>query len=384
MPQRAATPTHTAAIVDASHTPIPSHETHETHETRMEPIDLTGHAEPSHDPATSRGAPVVAQPSSDPRVHNTRTEPNDNVAVEVQMEVDTEAQEPVAMDVDAVIEETDVPMDMDDDAEKDNTEAEEDTEGQDELQGEGGALPGVAKQREPTPAYRKRPNPARHKKASTLFYGSGRGSKRPASAHGIDCTPTKRVRTANWATNTRARTPGNARGSMTGGAPTARTKGKATATAATTTKHGRGKKMEFRADRVAKPLEHVPQPSEVPGHKRAADGMVEEWVGRLAAFFDVATKPVAEHSDATPSRRAYGDALAGAVEVVDHMKASVPRMKVDVLERTGLYASLRALRKRGVDERWGKEARDVVGAIASVAGEVRRKVMEGKKERLSA
>ena len=43
-----------------------------------------------------------------------------------------------------------------------------------------------------------------------------------------------------------------------------------------------------------------------------------------------------------------------------------------------------SLGKRGVDEKWGKDAQDIVGAIAGVAGEVRRKVVEGKKERLGA
>lgn len=94
--------------------------------------------------------------------------------------------------------------------------------------------------------------------------------------------------------------------------------------------------MVFQRDRIAKPLQHDPAPAEVSGHRKAADAVVEDWIEKLKVFFEASTQLSAGHPNTT--RRTYHDALTAALDVVDHMKASVKSVVVDVFEvRTIFY-----------------------------------------------
>lgn len=95
--------------------------------------------------------------------------------------------------------------------------------------------------------------------------------------------------------------------------------------------------MEYRTDRVAKPLRHAPSPSEVPEYKKPADGMVESWIEGLMQFFEAGKKLVDGDQSVL---RTYTEARKKAEETVEHMKVSVNMMSVEVFEVSSLYSQV--------------------------------------------
>ena len=170
------------------------------------------------------------------------------------------------------------------------------------------------------PAYRAAAAPVRPKKTPSLFHPS---RKRPAPQDATPAAPraTKVPRTKTWTNTVRAASP----------RPRDLTQGWAKRTQQQHPAARRGKKMEYRSDRIAKPLQpHVPVPSEVRTHWSAADTIVEGWVESLLDFFELNNR-VAE-TPSLPRRREDVAVLDKAIETVEHMAASVKSMKVEVLE----------------------------------------------------
>jgi hypothetical protein len=165
----------------------------------------------------------------------------------------------------------------------------------------------VAAAHSPTPSYRRPTHPKRPRKTPSLFHNQ----RKRLAVDNVDRPAAKRSRPDNWTNTVRA---GSAR----------------RAVGTTRAKQSGGRKMEFRSDYIAKPLEHAPESRAVPGYRRASDAMVEEWVAQLSQFVNTGEMLVEGHPGAT--RRAYDDALARVNDTVGHMKASVGKMKVGVFE----------------------------------------------------
>ena len=176
----------------------------------------------------------------------------------------------------------------------------------------------------PTPAYRKPATPNRSAKQPSLFHKSPSSQRRAPLA---DVTPpAKRRRLDNWSSTNRPASP----------RPRVVVDG---------LRRGRqplpaNKRMNFRQDRVAKPLMHASEP------RKPGDRIVEEWVEQLKACFDAGAKVVQGHPEA---RRAYQDALMKAVGAMDDMKTGVKMMAADVFKVSSLFrCQLRSELKGGL------------------------------------
>lgn len=275
-------------------------------------------------------------------------------------------------------------MDVDDIAEQDNNEDNEDEEDEEVDQ--------LIDDDPPAPTHRRRRTPPKKPKHPPALFHPPPKHTPPTGA------PPKRPHPANWSTTARAATPAPAPSSTR-----PYIQGHRMHPYSTGARAGRGRssssksKMDFRTDRVAKPLTPIPAPHAQPGRRHAADSVVADWVARLAAVFAAGAQAAEAGAGSgvdVAARREFRAKMDAAAEAVAHMRASVPGMKVDVLEvrgffylcvcggvlmavgvqRTGLARSLRTLTNFKIDERWDPRARELVEAVAGVAETVRRKV----------
>lgn len=163
------------------------------------------------------------------------------------------------------------------------------------------------------PAYRAAAAPVHPKKTPSIFQPS---RKRPAPEDASRATKVPRTKT--WTNTVRAANPLPRNFIQRWGKQAQQPAGRGS------------KKMEYRSDRVAKPLQHVPAPSEMPAHRSAADAVVESWVEGLLDFFELNRRIV--ETPGLPRRRDDVNTLNKAMEIVEHMGRSVRSMRVEVLK----------------------------------------------------
>ncbi|GJE84899.1 hypothetical protein PsYK624_009750 [Phanerochaete sordida] len=131
----------------------------------------------------------------------------------------------------------------------------------------------------------------------------------------------------------------------------------------------KNRKMEFREDRVAKPM-----PSTEP--HGVADGIVYEWLAALKTCFDAAAELAAGNAQARPVYRA---SLPRAKKALEGMSGSARIISVEVFKRTHLRDELDALLAYNIDGRRVQIDMELERGVGEVVEVVRKRLAAAQK-----